>query len=104
MAYALTRAPDGHYASRLIDEFVPSLATVVDNIVVGFDIRLDSQLPRMNCQMFSLGLSSGHFGGSRTCVMFVGTMRRLDMRHPAWSTMRRAFGANTIRFVAPRHA
>jgi hypothetical protein len=29
--------PDGHDAPRLIDEFVAGLATVVDNIVVGFE-------------------------------------------------------------------
>jgi hypothetical protein len=28
---------DGHDAPWLVDKFVPSLATVVDNIVVGFE-------------------------------------------------------------------
>ena len=32
--------------------------------------RLDSQLSRMNCQIFSSGFSSGHLGGSGTSVMF----------------------------------
>jgi proline racemase len=34
----------------------------------------------MNCQMFSVGLSLGHLGGSGMRVMFDGTMRRFDMR------------------------
>ena len=28
-------------------------------------MRLESQLSRMNCQTFSTGLSSGHFGGKQ---------------------------------------
>jgi hypothetical protein len=32
-------------------------------------MRLESQLSRMNCQTFSTGLSSGHFGGSRMMVI-----------------------------------
>jgi hypothetical protein len=33
----------------------------------------------MNCQMFSVGLSSGHLGGNGTRVMLGGTMRRADI-------------------------
>src|SRR6478672_7593659 len=36
-------------------------------------MRLESQLSRRNCQTFSTGLSSGHFGGSGMMVMFAGT-------------------------------
>ena len=32
----------------------------------------DNQLSRMNCQMFSTGLSSGDRGGTGRSVMFVG--------------------------------
>jgi len=35
----------------------------VDDIVICLKMRLDSQLSRMNCQIFSIGLSSGDFGG-----------------------------------------
>jgi len=42
-------------------------------------MRFDSQLSRMYCQMFSTGLSSGHFGGSGTMVMFGGTISRVQM-------------------------
>src|SRR5262245_61587933 len=47
----------------------------------------------MNCQTFSTGLSSGHFGGSRMMVMLAGTTRRVDMCQPAWSTKRMAWAA-----------
>src|SRR5215831_2175687 len=39
-------------------------------------MRLESQLSRMNCQTFSTGLSSGHFGGSRMMVILAGTSGR----------------------------
>src|ERR1019366_9935997 len=38
--------------------------------------RLESQFSRMNCQMFSVGLSLGHLGGNGTRVMLGGPMRR----------------------------
>src|SRR5205807_9303929 len=56
-------------------------------------MRLESQLSRMNCQTFSTGLSSGHFGGSRMMVMLAGTRRRVDKCQPAWSTRRMAWAA-----------
>jgi hypothetical protein len=37
-------------------------------------MRLESQFSRMNCQMFSTGLSSGDFAGRGSRVMFVGTV------------------------------
>ena len=40
-------------------------------------MRLEGQLSRRNCQTFSTGLSSGHFGGSGMMVMFAGTTRRV---------------------------
>src|SRR5262249_11731030 len=55
--------------------------------------RFESQFSRMNCQTFSTGLSSGHFGGSRMMVMLAGTTRRVDMCQPAWSTKRMAWAA-----------
>src|SRR5438094_1739716 len=56
-------------------------------------MRLESQLSRMNCQTFSTGLSSGHFGGSRMMVILAGTRRRVDKCQPAWSTRRTAWAA-----------
>jgi hypothetical protein len=46
-------------------------------------MRFESQLSRMNCQMFSTGLSSGDFGGIAMIVMLGGTRRRIDMCQPA---------------------
>ena len=46
-------------------------------------LELESQLSRMNCQTFSTGLSSGHFGGSRMMVILAGTRRRVDKCQPA---------------------
>ena len=43
----------------------------------------ESQLSRMNCQTFSTGLGSGHFGGSRMMVILAGTRRRVDKCQPA---------------------
>ena len=55
--------PDGHDAPRLIDELVPCRTAMVDEIVVRFETRFESQLSRRNCQAFSTGLSSGHYVG-----------------------------------------
>ncbi len=53
-------------------------------------MRSDSQLARMYCQMFSIGFSSGHLGGSGTSVMLGGTVSLSDTCHPARSRMRAA--------------
>lgn len=47
--------------------------------------RLDSQLSRMNCQMFSTGLSSGHLGGSGMMLIFPGTSSFPVMCHTDWA-------------------
>src|SRR6516165_3457494 len=66
-------------------------------------MRLESQLSRMNCQTFSTGLSSGHFGGSRMMVMLAGTRRRVDKCQPAWSTRRMAWAAGaTVAAISAR--
>src|SRR6516162_7816235 len=65
-------------------------------------MRLESQLSRMNCQTFSTGLSSGHFGGSRMMVILAGTRRRVDKCQPAWSTRRLAWAAGaTVAAIGP---
>ena len=38
-------------------------------------MRFESQLSRMNCQMFSCGFSSGHLAGSGMRVMLEGTFK-----------------------------
>jgi hypothetical protein len=45
--------------------------------------RFESQLSRMNCQMFSCGLSSGHLDGNGIKVMLGGTMSLPDRCQPA---------------------
>src|SRR5437867_13101452 len=64
-------------------------------------MRLESQLSRMNCQTFSTGLSSGHFGGSRMMVILAGTRRRVDKCQPAWSTRRMAWSHQRAQLVSP---
>jgi hypothetical protein len=59
---------DGHDGPRLIDEFVPSIATVVEYIVVGEDLRLESQLSRTSCAAEE-GRTAARFpGGSHSSV------------------------------------
>src|SRR6266481_3288415 len=66
-------------------------------------MRLESQLSRMNCQTFSIGLSSGHFGGSTMMVILAGTRRRVDKCQPAWSTRRMAWAAGaTVAAITAR--
>jgi DNA-binding transcriptional LysR family regulator len=45
--------------------------------------RFESQLSRMNCQMFSSGLSSGHLAGSGIRVMLEGIFKPPERCHPA---------------------
>src|SRR3984885_6663489 len=73
----------GHDPPGLIDEVVPSLAAMVDDVVAGFEDRFESQLSRRNCQTFSCGLSSGHFAGNGIKVMLGGmTSRPTDASRP----------------------
>src|SRR5215204_3503533 len=77
--------PDRHDGPWPVDELVLGRGAMLKNVVVGGKTRLESQSSRMNCQMFSTGLSSGHLGGSGTSVMFGGTMSLSDRCQPAWS-------------------
>ena len=74
---------DGHDAPELLDELVPGVAAVSDDVVVGSNTRLESQLSRRNCQMFSVGLSSGHLAGRGRMVMFLGSSSLAVMCQPA---------------------
>ena len=58
-------------------------------------MRFDSQLSRMNCQMFSMGFNSGALGGNGNSVMLAGTSSLVVVCHPARWRMRTAwpFGA-----------
>ena len=46
-------------------------------------MRFESQLSRMNCQMFSTGFNSGDLGGSGMRVMLSGMASFGDMCQPA---------------------
>ena len=56
---------------------------MVQNVFVRFDMRFESQLPGINWQMFSTGLSSGDFGGNGKSVMLLGTGSFVETCHPA---------------------
>ena len=43
---------------------------LIDGLFQAPNTRFESQLSRMSWQTFSIGLSSGHFGGSCIRVMF----------------------------------
>src|SRR6476646_7844599 len=48
--------------------------------------RLDSQLSRRYCQIFSVGFSSGDLGGNGSRLMLAGIFSLVDVCHPAWSS------------------
>jgi hypothetical protein len=45
--------------------------------------------------MFSVGLSSGHFGGKGMSVMLVGTVSLFEVCHPAWSSRMTAWASDS---------
>ena len=65
-------------------------------------MRFESQLSRMYCQIFSTGLSSGHFDGRARMVMLAGMSNLADRCHPARSTRRTAWapGATALAISA----
>ena len=64
-------------------DIVARVANVPTALVTSLANDLDSQLSRMNCQMFSTGLSSGHFAGKAMILMLAGTASLPDMCQPA---------------------
>ena len=54
-------------------------------------MRLDSQLSRMNCHMFSTGFNSGALGGKGSNVMLSGILSFPVVCHPARSRMSMAW-------------
>ena len=77
---------DGHDGPGLLDEDIPGETAVIEDVLVGRHTRLESQLSRMYCQMFSSGFSSGDFGGngSRVMLLWIGSLA--EVCQPAWSS------------------
>jgi len=76
---------DAHDGPWLIDEAVPGEAALVEDIVAGFEDAVRQPVSRLNCQTFSTGLRSGHFGGSGSRVMLAGMTSPAERCQPAWS-------------------
>jgi hypothetical protein len=77
--------PDGHDFPRTVDERIPSVAAVIDDIVVGFeDAVREPVVAHILPDIFDrVEFSSGHFGGSGIMVMLAGMNNPADRCHPA---------------------
>lgn len=60
-------------------------------------MRLDSQLSRMNCQMFSVGFNSGERDGNGTMVRLCGTLSLSVVCHPGLVHDQNSVGAGCDR-------
>ena len=69
---------DGHDAPRLVDEFVPRVAAVIDDVVVGFEYSVGQRVVAHELPDV-FGVKLGTFGRQRTRVMLGGATRRPDM-------------------------
>src|SRR5215203_3457907 len=76
---------DGGDRVRLCDEPVPGVTGCIDDVVVGVEDALESQLARMYCHICSTGFSSGARDGRKISVMFLGTLRLPVVCQPARS-------------------
>jgi hypothetical protein len=65
-------ACDGHDFPGLIDEGVPGIAAVIDDVVEGFENTVRQPFCRTNYQIFSWLLSSGARDGSCRSDMLLG--------------------------------
>src|SRR5271165_1953954 len=74
-----------HDAPGLIDELVPSIGAVIDDIRIGTEDAVGQPIVAHELPDVLEGFSSGHFGGSGRSVMLGGTSSRSDMCQPAWS-------------------
>ena len=74
---------NGHDAPGLIDQLVPSVAAMVDEIVVGFEDSVREPVVAHELPDIFDRIELGAFGGSAMMVMFAGTMRRADKCQPA---------------------
>lgn len=70
---------DGDDAPEGLEETVPRVTAVGEDVVVIAEAAIGQPVSRMNCQTFS----SGHFAGRGSKVMLSGTMTSLERCHPA---------------------
>jgi hypothetical protein len=64
-------------------------------------ILFESQLSRMNCQIFSCGFSSGHLAGNGINVMLGGTIRLPERCHPGRLSIDQALRPMSIELENP---
>ena len=76
-------ACDGHDFPRLIDQHVPGVAAVIDDIVEGFEDAIGQPVLSHELPDVFLGLSSGARGGSGRSDRLVGILRSLAPCQPA---------------------
>src|SRR3954447_24287639 len=89
--------------SGLGDEPAPGVAGGLDDLLVGVEDALESQVWRRYCQMFSTGFSSGARDGSRMMVMFLGMLRAPVVCQPARSSSSAAWAPRlTVRAISSR--
>ena len=74
---------DGHDGPRLIDEVIPGIAAMVDDVVVAFEDAVREPVFAHESQMFSTGFNSADRDGSITMEMLSGTVKLAVVCHPA---------------------
>jgi hypothetical protein len=74
---------DGHDAPGLIDQVVPSLAAMIDEIVVGFEDAAGKPVVAHELPDILDRIELGAFWRQRMMVMLAGTRRRADKCQPA---------------------
>src|SRR5215204_3518276 len=77
---------DGHDEPGLVDELVPSVTAVINNLLVGTQDPVGEPVVAHDCQTFSTGFNSGDRGGSGRSVMLAGTFSLGETCQPAWSS------------------
>ena len=74
---------DGHDTRGLVDQLVPGITAMIDDLIIGFEDAVGEPVVPHNCQIFSTGLSSGHLAGSVMMLIFSGMMSASVICHPA---------------------
>ena len=75
--------PDGHDAPRLIDELVPRVAAMVDDVVIGFEDAVGEPVVAHELPDVFGGIEFRAFGRQRQMVMLSGTSSLAVICQPA---------------------